>query len=79
MSDDKREVLNALLAKTNAAQGEWTTRRGLRVTTVAHGSVTPTGFDTAVEILVEEGLVDDRDGGLRPTDDAVRAPHPGEK
>ena len=78
MVDDKREVLNALLAKTNDAQGKWTSRRALRTTTVAHGRVTPEGFDTAVEILVEEGLAEVSDGSLRPTDTTERIPHPGE-
>jgi len=78
MPDDKREVLNALLAKTNDVQGEWTARRGLRVSTVAHGRVTPDGFDTAVEILLDDGLAEERDDELRPTEEARRIPHPGE-
>ena len=69
MPDDRRAVANALLAQPTDAQGEWTPRRAVRLVTVAHGRVTPTGFDTAVEILVDE---------LRPTDDLDRVPHPGE-
>jgi hypothetical protein len=40
--------------------------------------VSPDGFDTAVEILVEEGFVEQRDDELQPAPDAERILHSGE-
>lgn len=78
MADDKQAVLNTLLSQTNDVQGEWTTRRALRTSVVAHGQVTPTGFETAVGILLDEDLLEERGDELRPTEEARRIPHRGE-
>lgn len=79
MTDDRRTVLNALVEQTNDAQGEWTSRRALRLVTVAHGRITPTGFETPVGILTEEGTVEANGDQLRPTSEVERICHSGEK
>ena len=73
MEEPQRRVLNALLAQTNDAQGEWTTERALRTVVCAHAGVDPDTFAEAAFDLAQRGAIEYDDGRYLPAPSAERS------
>jgi len=78
MNDTKRHVLNTLLTQTNDHQTEWTSRRSLFTTTVAHTARSAEEVQVALDGFADDGLIEDQGERYRPANDAERVLHPGE-